>query len=121
MLHSGDPTYVPVDLQTGPDGAVYVIDWTDRQHCHTPHEERWDRTNGRIYRVSWTQTYKPLKVDLGAKSDVELVQLHAHKSEWFVRTARRLLQERAAAGKIDPAAIATLHEQVKQAGANATG
>jgi putative membrane-bound dehydrogenase-like protein len=115
LLHAPDPSYIPVDLQTGPDGAVYVIDWVDRQHCHTPMDEKWDRTNGRIYRVSWAQTYKPLKVDLHAKSDAELAALHTHKSEWFVRTARRLLQERAAAGKIDVAAVTALTRQARGA------
>jgi putative membrane-bound dehydrogenase-like protein len=39
MLYAAASTYIPVDLQTGPDGAVYMIDWTDLQHCHTPMEE----------------------------------------------------------------------------------
>lgn len=90
-----DPKYVAVDLQYGPDGAVYFIDWYDQQHCHNPNTERWDRSNGRLYRMQWQATWKPVKVDLAAKSDAELVELHGHKNEWFVRTARRLLQERA--------------------------
>ena len=23
------------------------IDWVDKQHCHSPHVERWDRSNGK--------------------------------------------------------------------------
>src|SRR5687767_6093168 len=94
-----------------------MIDWTDLQHCHTPMEDRWDRSNGRIYRMSWAQTYRPVKVDLGAKSDAELAALHTHKSEWYVRNARRLLQERAASAKIDAAAIAALRRQSADADA----
>ena len=112
MLYAPDASYIAVDLQTGPDGAVYSIDWTDLQHCHSPMYERWDRSNGRIYRMSWAATYKPTKVDLGAKSDAELAALHTHKNEWHVRTARRLLQERAANGKMDGAAIAALRTQM---------
>lgn len=115
LLYAPDPSYVAVDLQAGPDGAVYIIDWTDRQHCHSPHDERWDRTNGRIYRVAWAGTWRPVQVDLAAKSDVELAQLHTHKSEWFVRTARRVLQERAAAGKLDPNAVTALTAQAATA------
>lgn len=100
-----DPKYVAVDLQCGPDGAVYFIDWYDQQHCHNPNTERWDRSNGRIYRMEWLQTYKPMKVDLRSKTDGELVDLLGHKNAWYGRTARRLLAERAAAGKsIAPAA-----------------
>jgi putative membrane-bound dehydrogenase-like protein len=95
MLFCTDPKYVAVDLQYGPDGAVYFIDWYDMQHCHNPNTERWDRSNGRIYRMQWQATYKPVKVDLAAKSDLELAELQTHKNQWFTRTARRLLHERA--------------------------
>jgi putative membrane-bound dehydrogenase-like protein len=89
-----DPKYVAVDLQYGPDGAVYFIDWYDPQHCHNPNTERWDRTNGRLYRMQWQATYKPVTVDLAAKSDDELADLLTHKNAWYARTAKRLLGER---------------------------
>jgi putative membrane-bound dehydrogenase-like protein len=110
ILHVPDETYVAVDLQYGPDGSVFVIDWSDRQHCHNPATEIWDRTNGRLYRVAWADSFRPVTVDLAAKTDAELVALHTHRSEWFVRTARRLLQERAAAGKLAHAAVAPLRD-----------
>jgi hypothetical protein len=61
--------YVAVDLQYGPDGGVYVIDWSDTQHCHNPATEIWDRTNGRLYRVAWAETFRPVTVNLAAKTD----------------------------------------------------
>jgi putative membrane-bound dehydrogenase-like protein len=94
MLFCTDPKYVAVDLQYGPDGAVYSIDWYDMQHCHNPNTERWDRSNGRIYRMQWQANYKPVKVNLAAKSDLELIELLTHKNAWFGRTALRLLHER---------------------------
>ena len=96
LLYSPAPDYIPVDLQTGPDGAVYVIDWADTQHCHNPEDEKWDRTNGRIYRISWKETYKPVKVDLGKMSDDQLLKLQTSTSDWHARTARKLIQERPA-------------------------
>ena len=95
-----DPMYVAVDLQYGPDGAVYFIDWYDQQHCHNPNTERWDRSNGRIYRMQWQATYKPVKVNLAQASDSELVSLQQHRNEWYGRTARRLLHERGTAGSL---------------------
>lgn len=95
QLFCSDPKYVAVDLQCGPDGAVYIIDWYDQQHCHNPNTERWDRSNGRIYRLEWQATYKPVQVNLGSLSDLKLVELLRHKNDWYGRTARRLLQERA--------------------------
>jgi putative membrane-bound dehydrogenase-like protein len=108
LLYVPDPRYVAVDLDYGPDGAVYIIDWYDREHCHSPHAERWDRTNGRVYRLSWAATFQPRTVDLGRSSDLGLARLQTHDSEWYARTARRLLQERAAARAIDEAVIADL-------------
>lgn len=97
-----DPKYVAIDLQYGPDGAVYFIDWYDQQHCHNPNDDRWERGSGRVYRLQWAATYRPVRVNLGTQSDAELVQLHRHRNEWFVRMARRLLQERAASGQLHP-------------------
>jgi putative heme-binding domain-containing protein len=39
-----------------------------------------------------------------------LVALHTHRNEWFARTARRLLQERASARPIDAGAVSTLRK-----------
>jgi putative membrane-bound dehydrogenase-like protein len=115
-----DATYLPVDLQYGPDGAVYAIDWSDTQHCHNPRDEVWDRTNGRVYRISWAATFKPAKVDLAARSDAELAALHRHASEWHVRIARRVLQERAAARALDAGALAALRAQAADTKADDT-
>ncbi len=108
MLWVPDARYIAVDLQTGPDGAVYSIDWCDQQHCHTPIEEKWDRSNGRVHRLAWVDTWKPAKVDLSRASDAELVALQTHVNDWFGRTARRLLQERAAAGLTTAETIAAV-------------
>ena len=62
--------------------------------CHNPNTERWDRSNGRIYRMAWAETYKAVKVDLAARSDLELIDLLSHKNAWYARTAQRLLTER---------------------------
>lgn len=93
LLYSPAPDYIPVDLQTGPDGAVYVIDWTDTQHCHNPEDEKWDRSNGRIYRISWKETYKPVKVNLDKMSARQLVESQLTGTDWEARMARKKLQE----------------------------
>lgn len=48
-----DKYFKPVDIKTGPDGALYIADWYDRQVTHTRnYEGNIDKSNGRIYRVS---------------------------------------------------------------------
>ena len=53
-------------------------------------------------------------LDLTRVKDEELVKLQLHKNDWFVRHARRILQERAAAGKLSadtaPALRAVLND-----------
>ena len=98
-----DLQHIGVDLKYGPDGAVYTIDWYDQRLCHNPNIEVWDRTNGRIYRMAFAESFTPVQVDLARLDDQALVQLLLHKNDWYVRTAQRLLHERAVAGEISPA------------------
>ncbi len=82
-----------INMKYGPDGNVYVIDWYDKQACHDNKPGVWDRSNGRIYKVCYRGTkWEP--VDLARKSNRELIELQSHPNEWYVRHARRLLQER---------------------------
>jgi putative membrane-bound dehydrogenase-like protein len=82
-----------INMKYGPDGAVYLVDWYDKQACHHTNEKIWDRTNGRIYKIAYGTPAKA-NVDLSKASDGELVKYLAHPNDWYVRMARRLLQER---------------------------
>ena len=93
FLIANDRWYRGIDLQYGPDGAVYLIDWYDKQACHRTDPELWDRSNGRIFKITYGDT-KSRPVDLRKLPSSELVRLQLHDNEWFVRTARRLLAER---------------------------
>jgi putative membrane-bound dehydrogenase-like protein len=86
-------------LTYGPDGNVYMIDWYDRNQCHHGRQDGHDRSNGRIFKIVYGES-KPVQVDLKKLSDEELVDLQLHENEWYARHARRVLQERAAAGKL---------------------
>lgn len=86
-------------LRYGPDGNAYMIDWYDRNQCHHHDVEGHDRSNGRVFKIVYGES-KPLEVNLRKKTDAELVQLQLHPNDWYVRQSRRLLQERAAAGKL---------------------
>lgn len=108
FLFCSDPRYIAIDLKYGPDGAVYINDWYDTQHCHNPNTEQWDRSNGRIYRVQYDRTFKPVSVNLGSKSDRDLAWMQLHQNAWHARTARRLLHERAHKGTIAQDALDVL-------------
>jgi len=92
LMVSRDPWFMGVTLRTGPDGSVFVTDWSDTGECHTYQPQK---ETGRIYRISYGEPEKA-HVDLAQSSDDELVKLQLHRNDWYVRHARRLLQERAA-------------------------
>ncbi len=98
FLLANDPWFRGLYIQYGPDGGVYISDWTDTGECHN--YDKVDRTNGRIYKVTYGDVkYQP--VDLAKLSDAELVKLQLPtRNDWQVRYARQLLQERAIAGKL---------------------
>jgi putative membrane-bound dehydrogenase-like protein len=83
-----------INLKYGPDGNVYLIDWYDKQACHLPQPEVWDRTNGRIYKISYKGTKPVTGIDLQKASDFELANYQLYDNEWYARHARRILQER---------------------------
>jgi len=99
LLLANDHWFRGINLKYGPDGSVYLIDWYDKNACHRANAEIWDRTNGRIYRISYGGL-SGIQVDLSKLADSELVHLQKHPNDWYVRTARRLLQERAAANQL---------------------
>jgi putative membrane-bound dehydrogenase-like protein len=99
-----------INLRYSPDGNVYLIDWYDQQACHRHEPEVWDRNNGRIYKICYRDT-KPVQVDLRQKSDQELVDIQwREKNEWYVRHARRILQERSAHPSSGPKPSEALEE-----------
>src|SRR5690606_7457043 len=71
----------------------FMIDWYDKNQCHSANPDVHDKTLGRIYRISH-ENDRPVKVDLAAMSSQELVELQLHANDWYVRHARRILQER---------------------------
>jgi putative membrane-bound dehydrogenase-like protein len=98
FLFANDSWSQFISLQVGPDGQMVLIDWYDQTQCHQQ-RDAVDRGNGRIFKVVYGEA-APVRVDLAHDSDAALVDLLGHDNDWFVRHARRLLQERAAAGRL---------------------
>lgn len=111
FLLANDSWSQVINLRYGPDGQVYMIDWYDENQCHHHNTEGHDRTNGRIFKIVYADT-PGVQVDLGQKTDLELVALQLHANDWYVRHARRLLQERAQSRPIAPEALAELERLV---------
>ena len=98
FLFANDSWFRGICVKTGPEGGLYVSDWCDTGECHN--YDVADTSNGRIYRVVYKGA-TPFKGDIAKLTDAELVKLQLHPNDFFVRRARRVLQERAASGKLE--------------------
>jgi putative membrane-bound dehydrogenase-like protein len=96
LMIAKDPWFMGVTIRYGPDGAVFVSDWSDTGECHSTRNTR--KTTGRIFKISYGKP-KPFTLALASMADDELVNLQLHRNDWLVQHARRLLQERFAGGK----------------------
>jgi putative membrane-bound dehydrogenase-like protein len=94
---AGDPWFRGMDLSYGPDGGVFVLDWSDTGECHE--YTGVHRTSGRIYKISYGEAKRSDIGDIAKLSVSELVQLHTHANEWFSRQARLELAARAQDGR----------------------
>lgn len=112
FLLANDAASQMLYLRYGPDGNVYVIDWYDTNECHRNDIEIHDRSNGRIFKIDYVGTdSKPAAGYLLHPGDNlqdlagnELVELLLHENDWYVRHARRILQERGN----DPGTVASI-------------
>lgn len=111
LMKCQDPWMMGVTLACGPDGCVYASDWSDTGECHSIKNTR--RATGRIYRIAFG-TPEPRRVDVASLSDAQLVELQLHPNDWFVRHARRVLQERHAAGVDLQPAIQKLRQMFQE-------
>ncbi|HVX15674.1 MAG TPA: PVC-type heme-binding CxxCH protein [Pirellulales bacterium] len=104
ILQSSDPWFRGVEVTYGPDGSVYLIDWSDTGECHE--NTGVHRNSGRIYRVAYQGTgagvervaAEPSGWDLTKADLARLVALQEESNEWLVRGARRELLNRAGRG-----------------------
>jgi putative membrane-bound dehydrogenase-like protein len=78
------PWFRGVDLKMGPEGAIYVSDWSDNGECHD--HDGIHRTSGRIYRIAYGT---PGRVDVEAVRKSK----ETPRPGWFVRRDIRWNQE----------------------------
>ncbi len=103
FLASDDAWFRPVNIDGGPDGALYVV---DMYRCVIEHPQympaelkqrpdlRYGEDKGRVWRVTSAEKTKREKPKLSQSSTAELVKLFEHPSGWWRDTASRLIYER---------------------------
>ena len=92
IFRTTDPWFRGIELAYGPDGSVFVLDWSDIGECHE--SDGIHRTSGRIFKLAYGKPKKPEFGDLFELPEPQLIELLSSKNEWLARTARRVLIDR---------------------------
>src|SRR4029450_504290 len=67
FLTANDSWSQMINFRYGPDGSVHVIDWYDKNQCHSTNPDIHQKTLGRIFKISY-RTDRWVKVDLAKLS-----------------------------------------------------
>jgi putative heme-binding domain-containing protein len=97
ILRTANPTFRPIDVKLGPDGALYIADWSNPIINHGEvdfRDPRRDRWHGRIWRVAAKDGVKVRKRDLTRLLNEELLDLLNSPDRFDRDHARRVLAER---------------------------
>ena len=88
ILETDDHWFRPVDIITGPDGAVYLADWYDSRLSHVDPRDTWSKNTGRIYRLRNKNTNPPVpKFDVSTYSNDQLIEMFSNRNKWFRQQA----------------------------------
>ncbi len=110
FIASFDLAFRPVGVETGPDGALYLIDMQRRVIEHPDYipavvkqkvDLREGENRGRIYRITPATGIKSQQFSLADAPNRTLVAQLNHENSWVRNTAQRLLIERSASGVTD--------------------
>lgn len=97
LLSSTHGAFRPIDVQMGPDGAMYVVDWYNPiiQHGEVDfRDERRDHTHGRIWRIAAKGRSAVEKQNLADAPVPELLDLMKSPEAWTRTQAKLLLKHR---------------------------
>ncbi len=109
LLTTDDGWFRPVDIQAGPDGAIYLADWYDGRLSHISPIDDWHKSSGRIYALRNAQSEPAMSIDFGTLSVGQLIEHLAHANRWHRQQALRQLGDRG-----DKQAIETLRPLLLQ-------
>lgn len=97
FLTCEDDWFRPVNIEFGPDGCLYILDWYNKIISHNEvarsHPDR-DKTHGRIWRIRFLQAGQRQVPDLQQASPRELLAHLTSGSAWQKRAALNQIVDR---------------------------
>ena len=95
LIRASDTNFRPVDLEFGPDGALYLVDWFNPLIGHMQHSIRdpnRDVTHGRIWRIRYTGNplvEAPAIAGAPIPDLLELLKTYENRTRYRVRAELR--------------------------------
>ncbi len=96
---AGDPWFRGMDLSIGPDGNVFVIDWSDTGECHE--STGVHRTSGRIFKIIYGDDQSDTRAapNTGELTNKQLADMAISPKAWSFRQAKLELARRYLTGQ----------------------
>ena len=94
LVTTEEKSFRPVDIEQGPDGAIYVADWSDLRLSHLNPKDNWDKEHGRIFRITANGFVRKPTRDLRKATTPELLELLASPNRELREQSRQLLAVR---------------------------
>ncbi len=88
FMQAKDKWFRGIDLLTGPDGNVFVSDWSDSGECHD--NDGVHRTSGRIYKIVYGEPKKAEPFDVAEMKRDELFKWLKTMNNWWSRARDQL-------------------------------
>lgn len=105
-----DPWFRGIDLSAGPDGSVFILDWSDTGECHE--NDGVHRQSGTIYRLSYGTNAPQTVADLRTASDKVLLSYAKSDNAWYSRQALLILRERQLANRLETETLDSIKQLV---------
>ena len=97
FIRSSATSFRPIDVKQGPDGALYIADWSNPiiQHGEVDFRDpRRDKVHGRIWRVIFKNRPLAKKQNFKIQKTEQLFNTLLTDNQYDKRQARRILHER---------------------------
>ncbi|MGI9472302.1 MAG: PVC-type heme-binding CxxCH protein [Rubripirellula sp.] len=98
-----DPWFRGMELSAGPDGGVFVLDWSDSGECHE--HTGVHRTSGRVYKIIYgaSPSHEVPSKNLQKWTPKQLAETHSDFDRWQLRQARLELARRSTTENLETA------------------